>query len=180
MAANSGVPWLDVARQMSGLHEFVGGADNPVILGMATFIGKQYKDMADYCGQYRHDSIPWCGLNVAFDLAKAGFRPVYDPKSDLKSFLWADAWRLYGQKLAKPMPGAIMVFTRNGGGHVSLYEGEDKNWFYVRGGNQSDAINLMRISKDKLTEDGIRWPTEFRLVSVPGQLDNFVIGTKVS
>ena len=50
-----------------------------------------------------------------------------------------------------------MVFTRNGGGgNVALYEREDGNDYLVRGGNQTDAVSLMRIHKSKCT--AAMWP----------------------
>lgn len=48
------------------------------------------------------------------------------------------------------MLGDILVFTRNGGGHVGLYVGETSNSYYVLGGNQSDRINITRIAKSRL------------------------------
>ena len=44
-----------------------------------------------------------------------------------------------------------MVFTRNGGGHLALYEGEEGNDYLIRGGNQSNAVSLMRIHKSRFT-----------------------------
>ena len=44
-----------------------------------------------------------------------------------------------------------MVFARNGGGHVALYEGEEGNDYLIRGGNQSDAVSLMRMPKSKFS-----------------------------
>ena len=50
-----------------------------------------------------------------------------------------------------------MVFTRGGGGgHVALYEGEEGNDYLIRGGNQSDAVSLMRIHKSKFA--AAMWP----------------------
>jgi hypothetical protein len=33
-----------------------------------------------------------------------------------------------------------MVYSRTGGGHVTLYESEDANYYYCRDGNQSDSV----------------------------------------
>jgi hypothetical protein len=56
-----------------------------------------------------------------------------------------------------PMLGDVLVFVRNGGGHVGLYVGEDETAFHVLGGNQSDAVNIKRIAKRRLY--AARWPT---------------------
>ena len=143
-------PWLATMREISGTREYSGGADNPVILGWARFIGEKYPEMRSYCAQYNHDAIAWCGLTVAYCMAKNGIRPVFGT-SENKRFLWADAWRTFGVRLDKPRLGCVMVFARNGGGHVALYEGEEGNDYLIRGGNQSDAVNLMRMPKSKFS-----------------------------
>jgi uncharacterized protein (TIGR02594 family) len=148
-------PWLATMREISGTQEYSGGADNPVILEWARFIGEKYPEMRSYCAQYNHDAIAWCGLTVAYCMAKNGIRPVFG-KSENKRFLWADAWRAFGVRLDKPKLGCVMVFARNGGGHVALYEGEEGNDYLIRGGNQSDAVNLMRMQKSKFT--AAIWP----------------------
>jgi lysozyme family protein len=50
------------------------------------------------------------------------------------------------------------VFTRSGGGHVALYEGEDADNYLVRGGNQSDAINVTHMPKSQLV--AAIWPPD--------------------
>jgi uncharacterized protein (TIGR02594 family) len=148
-------PWLATMRQISGTREYSGGADNPVILEWARFIGEKYPEMRSYCAQYNHDAIAWCGLTVAYCMAKNGIRPVFGT-SENKRFLWADAWRTFGVRLDKPRLGCVMVFARNGGGHVALYEGEEGNDYLIRGGNQSDAVTLMRMPKSKFS--AAIWP----------------------
>jgi uncharacterized protein (TIGR02594 family) len=150
-----GLPaWLATMREITGTQEYAGGSDNPVILEWARFIGEKYPEMRGYCAQYNHDAIAWCGLAVAYCMAKNSIRPVFG-KSENERFLWADAWRRFGVRLDKPKPGCVMVFTRNGGGHVALFEGEEGNDYLVRGGNQSDAVSLMRY-KSRFT--AAMWP----------------------
>ena len=148
-------PWLATMRELTGTQEYAGGSDNPVILAWARFIGETYPEMRSYCAQYNHDAIAWCGLAVAYCMARNGIRPVFG-KSENERFLWADAWRRFGARLDKPKPGCVMVFTRSGGGHVALYEGEEDDDYLVRGGNQSDAVSLVRIHKSKFT--AAMWP----------------------
>jgi hypothetical protein len=57
------------------------------------------------------------------------------------------------------------VFSRKGGGHVGFYVGEDKTYFHVLGGNQSNAVNVMRIAKARCV--AIRWPTGVPVVGGP-------------
>ena len=46
-------------------------------------------------------------------------------KTDTDKFLWARAWHdeEWGYELATPRPGCFVVMTREGGGHITLYEG---------------------------------------------------------
>lgn len=148
-------PWLQAMRDITGTKEYAGGADNPIILSWRDFIGSKYPEMKLYCAGYTHDSIPWCGLTMAYCMAKSGVRPVFGPTATDR-FLWAAAWRGIGEKLSKPKLGCVMVFTRDGGGHVALYEGEDATRYQIRGGNQSDGVTLTWMAKSKFS--GAYWP----------------------
>ena len=139
-------PWLATMRTLDGVMEAPGAADNPKILAMRDEIARRFPEMAAYCRGYVHDSIPWCGLAVAYALAANGIRPVYG-STDTQRFLWARAWARFGAPLAEPKPGCVMVFARESGGHVGLYEGEDGKNYRVRGGNQADAVNVTTMPK---------------------------------
>ena len=154
-AAGTLPPWLATMRKITGVLEAPGNEDNPDILAWRDEIAKRYPEMADYCAQYKHDEIPWCGLTVAYCMAHNGIRPVFGP-TDTDKFLWADAWSRWGRKLAKPVPGCVMVLTRAGGGHVGLFEGEDETRYYVRGGNTSDSVSTGYFPKSRLT--AAIWP----------------------
>lgn len=150
-------PWLATMRSIKGTDEFAGGADNPIIMGWRDFISRTYPEMATYCRNYTHDSVPWCGLTVAYAMAVNGIKPVFGP-TDTDKFLWADAWRQFGTRLDQPRLGCVMVFTRDGGGHVALYEGEDEDSYRIIGGNQSDSVNITSMSKSRFT--GAFWPVQ--------------------
>jgi uncharacterized protein (TIGR02594 family) len=64
--------------------------------------------------------------------------------------LWALNWAKWGQDGGQPELGDVLVFVRPGGGHVGLYVGEDGIAYHVLGGNQSDAVSIARINKDRL------------------------------
>jgi uncharacterized protein (TIGR02594 family) len=118
-----------------GVKETIGSGDNPVILGWAEELG--IKD-------YIHDSIAWCGLEMAKIAHDAG-KPVVDHP------LWAANWLHFGigVPISEAMLGDVLVFKRPGGNHVGLYVGEDDYYFYVAGGNQSDMSGFARIAKDR-------------------------------
>jgi uncharacterized protein (TIGR02594 family) len=123
------------AVKMLGTKEVVGKQHNPVIMGWA----KELKlDKV-----YTADEIPWCGLAIAYAAHKAGVQVVDKP-------LWALSWAKYGTKVTEPMLGDILTFKRDGGGHVGIYVGEDKECYHVLGGNQGNAMSVTRIVKSRL------------------------------
>jgi len=143
-------PWLATMRALTGTKEAPGDKDNPFIIEMAHEIVRRYPDLKGTVGWYNHDSIPWCGLDMGYVMAINGIRP---PKYLLSALAWAE----FGVALKKPSPGAVMVYSRTGGGHVTLYESEDNNYYYCRGGNQDDAVNVTKIPRTRPIK-AIRWP----------------------
>jgi uncharacterized protein (TIGR02594 family) len=150
--------WLLTMRAISGLSEKPGAADEPKIMAMADEIARIFPDMESYCDQYNHDSIPWCGLTVAYTMAKANIRPPYVNGSDTDSFLWARSWADDPNYtvLKTPRLGCIVVLSRSGGGHVTVYESTSGSNYMCRGGNQSDAINLAAFPKSNVV--ALVWP----------------------
>jgi uncharacterized protein (TIGR02594 family) len=135
---NEGAPAMLVeALKHYGTLEHKGSDNNASIVKWAKELGKPVEDV------YKADSIPWCGLFMGIVAKRCG----YDvPKSPL----WALSWATFGQRAECGKLGYVMVFVRNGGGHVALYVGEDAASYYVLGGNQSDAVNITRIAKSRL------------------------------
>lgn len=123
------------AVKLLGTKEIVGKEHNPVILAWAKELGLQKV--------YTADEIPWCGLAVAYAAHMAGVTVVDKP-------LWALSWATYGTKVTEPMLGDILTFKRDGGGHVGIYVGEDKDCYHVLGGNQGNAMSITRIVKTRL------------------------------
>lgn len=118
-----------------GVIEGVGAAENPVILGWAAEVG--------LTASYSSDAIPWCGLFLAVVAKRAGKPIPVKP-------LWALNWNRFGVAAAQPALGDVLVFKRDGGGHVALYIGEDPRAYHVLGGNQSDRVGFTRIAKARL------------------------------
>jgi len=126
---------LQEALALFGTLEAPGSKDNPAILAWAAEVGLSRT--------YSHDSIPWCGLFMAVVAKRAGKQVVDSP-------LWALSWADFGNPAKAPMLGDVLTFKRNGGGHVSLYVGEDATAFHCLGGNQSDKVCITRIAKSRL------------------------------
>lgn len=139
-------PYLAIARGLIGTREVPGVPNSPTIMGWAARLGVGVLGAA-----YNADSVPWCGLFAAWCVKQAGITP---PKIALRAKSWA-SWGtpLTSDQLA---PGAVLVFEREGGGHVGFYVAEDAAYYHVLGGNQSDAVNVMRIGKSRCVAR--RWP----------------------
>lgn len=125
------------AVKQLGVKEFVGKEHNPIILGWAKSLGLERI--------YTNDEIPWCGLFIAECCRAAGLEVVERP-------LWALNWNKFGNRVSDPMLGDVLTFKRNGGGHVGIYVGEDKTHYHVLGGNQANAVNVVRIAKNRLNQ----------------------------
>jgi uncharacterized protein (TIGR02594 family) len=137
------------ALKLYGTIEVPGTADNPVILSWAKEIGVEET--------YSDDAIPWCGLFMGV-VAQRALKPV--PSKPL----WALNWRNFGHVVDRPMLGDVMVMSRNGGGHVTLYVFETDNYYYGIGGNQDDAVNIAGFAKTR--------PMYFRRPNYRNQPDN--------
>lgn len=100
---------------------------------------------------YTNDDTPWCGLFAAWVMNEHGLKP---PKIAVRASAWSD----WGQALVHPTPGCIITFTRQGGGHVGFYLSEDAESYHVLGGNQSNAVTITKIAKNRVS--AYRWPAE--------------------
>lgn len=140
--------WLEIARELVGTKELPGPANNAKIMGWGNALGAKILGI-----KYTADSVPWCGLFAAWCIKQAGFTP---PPIAIR----AKAWESFGVALPlnlRPPEGAIVVFTRAGGGHVGFVVGWHSNGDVdVLGGNQGDAVNVRRFPKDRIS--AFRWP----------------------
>lgn len=106
--------------------------------------------------------LPWCGDAIQTPIAL-----TLPNEPQVANPYLARNWLKFG-KDTKPRLGAVMVFWRGSrsgtSGHVALYVGEDATAYHVLGGNQSNAIGVTRIAKDRLL--GARWPLTDNLSTV--------------
>lgn len=124
---------VTAALQYYGIEERAGAANNPTIIGWGRDLGLNYDE----------DKTPWCGLFMARVAKDTGRSAPKDP-------LWALNWAKFGNEGGQPDLGDILVFTRNGGGHVGLYIGEDDQNYHVLGGNQGDRVCFLGYDRNRL------------------------------
>lgn len=120
-----------------GVSEKSGYEDNPKILHWAYEIG------GSVGRAYKNDSIPWCGLFIGICAKRSNLKVPENP-------LWALNWATWGTQVDTPMLGDVLVFKRDGGGHVALYVGEDDTHYHILGGNQHDSVCIVRKPKSEL------------------------------
>lgn len=173
-------PWHAALAGELGLAEVPGPKSAAKIMAMAREVAKSDRRLDWIAGFYEDDDIPWCGLAVAWACVRAGIAPV------LPNPLSARAWAQWGTALAAPVPGAILVFARVGGGHVGIYEGENAANYLVLGGNQSNRIGRDPIRKSRLLCDGagrpigIRWPAGVPVPAEAGRVAADLAGRAAS
>lgn len=137
--------WLELARGFIGLQETKGGQHNPEILQM-------WKDIKR--GGIKDDETPWCAAFVGAMLERSGIRS--------SRFESAKSYLDWGRPLPIAFYGCIVVFSREGGGHVGFVVGEDPaGRLLVLGGNQGDGVNIKAFGLDRVT--GYRWPLDMGL-----------------
>lgn len=156
LAREQGPRTLVEGLKFHGLKEIVGSRHNPVILGWAKELG---------IPGYTADEIPWCGLYAAKVVNAAGFTFVKDP-------LWARNWAKWGNPEDYARLGDVLVFVRDGGGHVGFYVGEDQTHYHVLGGNQSNGVSITRIAQSRcIAKRSCPWkvgpPVNYRRVVLP-------------
>ena len=135
--------WIAEARTHIGLREVPGPKNNGAILGWLRKLRAWWSD----------DSTPWCGTFAAMCLANAGLTPP-------KDWYRATSWLSLPVALSRPAYGCVVVFTRDGGGHVGFAVGKDKAGnLMVLGGNQGDAVNIKPFALNRVA--GYRWPSAY-------------------
>jgi uncharacterized protein (TIGR02594 family) len=166
-----GAPWVSEVRACTGVDEIPGSADSPIIMAWRLDISNAFPEMASYTAGYTGDDIAWCGFGLAAAMARCKIAPPFDPDDDTGSYLWALSWEDWGVRLKSPKVGAIMVFEREGGGHVAILEKVEGKTFWIRGFNQSDTVNVTTRAWDASFVAAV-WPEGWPLVDVTGDISN--------
>ncbi|MEX3086109.1 TIGR02594 family protein [Escherichia coli] len=132
--------WLAEARKYIGERELKGQKHNPLILQM-------WRDIKR--GGIKDDETPWCAAFTGAVLERCGIKST--------RFESAGSYLGWGEQLLKPALGCVVVFKRDGGGHVGFVVGQTKiGDLLVLGGNQSDAVNVRAFPRSRVS--GYRWP----------------------
>lgn len=140
--------WVELARSLIGLHEVKGAQHAPEVLAM-------WRDIKR--GGIKDDETPWCAAFAGAMLERAGIRS--------SRFESAKSYLGWGVELGAPVYGCIVVFTRDGGGHVGFVVGVTEfGGLLVVGGNQGDAVNIKAFPRDRVS--GYRWPEGVPLSSL--------------
>ncbi|EJF8031363.1 TIGR02594 family protein [Escherichia coli] len=132
--------WIIEARKYIGERELKGPKHNPLILQM-------WRDIKR--GGIKDDETPWCAAFVGSVLERCGIKST--------RFESAGSYLGWGEQLLKPAFGCVVVFKRDGGGHVGFVVGQNSAGdLLVLGGNQSDAVNIKAFPRSRVS--GYRWP----------------------
>lgn len=141
--------WLQLARKFEGLREVKGGAHAPEIVQF-------WKDIKR--GGIKDDETPWCAAFVGAMLERSGIRST--------RFESAKSYLDWGESISEPCVGCIVVFSREGGGHVGFVVGRDAAGnLLVLGGNQGDAVNVKAFPLARVT--GYRVPAGVAFQRLP-------------
>lgn len=134
--------WLREAREYLGQRELAGAPTAPFIARWLQQLGAWWRD----------DETPWCGTAVAAWMTACGIKPA-------KAWYRAKAWLDWGYDIGAPVVGAVVVFERQGGGHVGLIVGKDRSGrLLVLGGNQGNAVSISPFDMSRVL--GYRWPSD--------------------
>ncbi len=142
--------WMALARRDLGQAEQSGDADNARIL-------RYFRDVGH--GEVRHDEVAWCAAFAGSCLERAGVRSTRS--------LMARSYLGWGEALAEPRPGCIVVFKRGLDprlGHVGFYVGASSAGLLVLSGNQANSVRIASYPRSRLL--GFRWPAGTLLASV--------------
>lgn len=145
---DAAAPWLELARAKVGLHERL---NNKTLRDWLKSDGNTLGDPAQ---------LPWCG-----DFMETCIALTLPDEVLPANPYYALNWRVFGVPLKIVAAGAIAPFSRPGGGHIAMIVGHDRETFHVLGGNQSNAVTITRIAKNRLA-GSLRWPKTFPLPTI--------------
>lgn len=143
------IKWIAEARKYLGTKEIPGQQHEPKILQWWRSIKRS---------GIKSDEVPWCAAFVGGCLEAVGV--VSSRFESAKSYMF------WGMQIAEPTYGCIVVFSRDGGGHVGFVVGQDaKGRLMVLGGNQMNMVSIAPFERSRVTS--YRWPSTVVLQKNP-------------
>ena len=143
-ASPTELPWITIAKKEMGQKEFAGSKHNPRIL--------EYHKTTSL--KATEDEVAWCSSFVCWVFTQLKYLTTRSAR--------AKSWLEWGIPLEVPIPGCLVIFTRDGGGHVGFYDsGYKTGLIKVLGGNQSNTVKLSNYTEKNVI--GYRWPKEYPL-----------------
>lgn len=145
--------WMANARKYIGTAEIPGKQHNPTII----------RWLKELRGWWSDDEQPWCGTFVGAVLRESGI-PV------AKHWYRARDWLNWGVTIADAVPGCVVVYEREGGGHVGFAVALDqKGRILTLGGNQGNRVSIAPFDRWRVL--GYRWPVDhFAELTAAGKL----------
>lgn len=129
-------PWLSIAWAELGVSEVVGKEANPRIV---EYLRSTKVDPA----LAAKDETSWCSAFVNWCVEQAGY--------DGTKSAWARDWLRWGKELDVPIPGCVVVFSRNvTEGHVGFFVGWKGGALQLLGGNQGGPVHQVCLSSRTL------------------------------
>ena len=139
--------WLLKAREYVGQAEIPGRESNPFIRQLWLKLGGEW--LWNMMGS-DDSASPWCGTFVGAVLKESDI-PI------AKHWYRAKDWLNWGNILAEPILGCVVVYERTGGGHVGFVVGKDVLGRIVTlGGNQGNRVSIAPFDAARVL--GYRWP----------------------
>jgi uncharacterized protein (TIGR02594 family) len=123
--------WMAIAEaeKEKEIHEIPGEENDPQVLEYFTATSNLSKSVRS------KDETPWCSAFANWCLKQAGYEGTRNAA--------ARSWMDWGEAIETPRRGCIVVFQREGGGHVGFYIGETETEILVLGGNQQNRETLL-------------------------------------
>ncbi len=135
--------WLQIARGEIGVREVPGSGHNPRII--------EYHQTTTY--KATTDEVAWCSSFVNWCIQQAGLQGTRSAA--------AITWKEWGQTLAPPQIGCIVVLKRYDpnnpdAAHVAFFLRQQGQLIELLGGNQGNAVKALSYSAEDVL--AYRWP----------------------
>jgi len=125
------------ASKYYGLKEIPGEQNNPFILGWFQDIGYSW---------VQSESTAWCSCFINWLAWRLGL--------ERSGKLDARSWLKVGKEVLNPELGHLVILWRESisswKGHVGLFNGQDEDFIYILGGNQSNMVKTSAYPQERL------------------------------